>query len=76
MPRRSLKGVGTHLHRCNNSSPRYTRENHHAILVRFLEFPTFSNYRICITLLIIPECHGLVETIPSANITNKSKPPP
>jgi len=38
MPRRSLKVVGNHLHRCNNSSPRYARENHYAILVRFLNF--------------------------------------
>lgn len=38
MPRRSLKVVGNHLHRCNNSSPRYVRENHYAILVRFLNF--------------------------------------
>lgn len=36
MPRRSLKVVGNHLHRCNNSRPRYARENHYAILVRFL----------------------------------------
>ncbi len=31
MPRRSLKVVGNHLHRCNNSNPRYARENHYAI---------------------------------------------
>ena len=32
MPRRDLKVVGNHLSRCNNSSPRYMRENHYAIL--------------------------------------------
>ena len=30
MPRLNLKVVGNHLHRCNNSSPRYERENHYA----------------------------------------------
>ncbi len=34
MPRRDLKVVGNHLSRCNNSSPRYERENHYAILAR------------------------------------------
>lgn len=34
MPRRDLKVVGNHLSRCNNSSPRYKRENHYAILAR------------------------------------------
>ncbi len=52
MPRLSLKVVGNHLCRCNNSSPRYTRENHYAIPRTVLEFPTFSNYKISITLLI------------------------
>ena len=31
MPRLSLKVVGNHLCRCNNSSPRYMLENHYAI---------------------------------------------
>ena len=30
MLRRDLKVVGNHLSRCNNSSPRYKRENHYA----------------------------------------------
>ena len=30
------------------------RESHYAILVRFFEFPTFSNYKISITLLSLP----------------------
>ena len=34
MLRRDLKVVGNHLSRCNNSSPRYMRENHYAILAR------------------------------------------
>ena len=40
------------------------------------KFLRFSSCKISITLLIFPECRGLVGTIPSANITNKSKPPP
>jgi len=35
MSRRSLKVVGNQLHTCNNSSSRYARENHYAILVLF-----------------------------------------
>lgn len=31
--------------RYGNSSPRYMRENHYAILVQCLEFPTFSTYK-------------------------------
>ncbi|MDE5901066.1 MAG: hypothetical protein K2H33_06900, partial [Muribaculaceae bacterium] len=32
MLRLDLKVVGNHLDRCNNSSPRYMRENHYANL--------------------------------------------
>ena len=42
MPRLNLKVVGNHLHRCNNSSPRYMRENHYAIFVRFENFLRFQ----------------------------------
>ena len=42
MPRLNLKVIGNHLHRCNNSSPRYTRENHSAIFVRFENFLRFQ----------------------------------
>jgi len=42
MPRLNLKVVGNHLHRCNNSSPRYERENHYAIFVRFENFLRFQ----------------------------------
>lgn len=64
MPRLSLKVVGNHLCRCNDSSPRYRRENHYAISRTVLEFPTFSNYKISITLLIFPKCRGLTYTNP------------
>ncbi len=42
MLRHNLKVVGNHLHRCNNSSPRYTRENHYAIFVQFENFLRFQ----------------------------------
>lgn len=42
MPRLDLKVVGNHLHRCNNSSPSYKRENHYAIFVRFENFLRFQ----------------------------------
>ena len=69
MPRLSLKVVGNHLCRCNNSSPRYKRENHYAISRTCLEFPTFSNYKISITLLIFPKCREQPEGYPTAKLT-------
>lgn len=42
MPRLNLKVVGNHLHRCNNSSPRYERENHYAIFMQFENFLRFQ----------------------------------
>lgn len=42
MPRLNLKVVGNHLHGCNNSSPRYMRENHYAISVQFENFLRFQ----------------------------------
>ena len=42
MPHSYLKVVGNHRCRCNNSSPRYTRENHYAIFVRFERFLRFQ----------------------------------
>jgi hypothetical protein len=33
------------------------------------EFPTFTNYKISITLLIFPKCRGTVVTFPMAKIT-------
>lgn len=40
--------------RCNNSSPRYARENHYAILARMKVSQVFT-YKISITLLIFPK---------------------
>ena len=34
------------------------------------EFPTFTNYKISITLLILPICRGSVVTFPTAKIQN------
>mgnify|MGYP001108193346 CR=1 FL=1 len=33
------------------------------------EFPTFTNYKISITLLIFPKCRGEVNTFPTAKLT-------
>ena len=52
MPRSSLKVLTKPVSRCNNSSPRYTRENHYAISCSVYEFLRFSNYKMSITLLI------------------------
>lgn len=52
MPRRSLKVLRKPVSRCNNSSPRYTCENHYALPCSVYEFLRFSNYKISITLLI------------------------
>lgn len=52
MPRRSLKVLRKPVSRCNNSSSRYTRENHYALPCSVYEFLRFSNYKISITLLI------------------------
>ena len=38
-------------------------------LALILEFPTFTNHKISITLLIFPKCRGAVETIPTAKLT-------
>lgn len=50
MPRRSLKVLRKPVSRCNNSSSRYTRENHYAFPCSVYEFLRFSNYKISITL--------------------------
>jgi len=50
MPRLSLKVIGNHLCRCNNSGS----------LAHVCEFPTFSNYKIRITLLIFPKCRDWI----------------
>lgn len=38
-------------------------------LAQVCEFPTFSNYKISITLLIFPKCCGEVNTFPTAKLT-------
>lgn len=48
MPRSSLKVLRKPVSRCNNSSPRYTRENHYAISCSVYEFLRFSNYKMSI----------------------------
>ena len=80
MPRRSLKVVGNHLHRCNNSSPRYARENHYAILARMKVSQVFT-YKISITLLIFQYVidrlrlsnHKVNNIIPNPNYINPTK---
>ena len=52
MSRSSLKVLRKPVSRCNNSSPRYMRENHYAISCSVYEFLRFSNYKMSITLLI------------------------
>ena len=61
MPHSYLKVVGNPEYRCNNSSPRYMRENHYAILVK---------YKISITLLLILTCPGKSFLNPLAKIHN------
>ena len=51
MPHSYLKVVGNPEYRCNNSSPRYMRENHYAILVFRLKISYVFKYKISITLL-------------------------
>ena len=53
--------------RCNNSSPRYMRENHYAILARMKVSQVFT-YKISITLLIFPKCRGEVIAFLTANL--------
>ncbi len=43
------------------------RENHYAILASVSEFPTFTNYKISITLLIISICHDRM-ILPTAKL--------
>ncbi len=38
-------------------------------LALILEFPTFTNHKISITLLIFPKCRGAVNTFPTAKLT-------
>ena len=68
MPRRSLKVLRKPASRCNNSSSRYTRENHYAFPCSVYEFLRFSNYKISITLLIFSKCRGQSEGYPLAKL--------
>ncbi len=43
------------------------RENHYAILASVSEFPTFTNYKISITLLIISRCRDRM-ILPTAKL--------
>lgn len=52
-----LEVVGiTFTHECSNSSPRYMRENHYAVLVIFENFSGFHSQEFSITLLQILKC--------------------
>ena len=52
-----LKVVGNLMSRCSNSSPRYMRENHYAILAHLKISYVFNN-KISITLLLFLVCLG------------------
>lgn len=56
--------------RCNNSSSRYTRENHYAISC--IKTKSFSGFQFArrITLLILPKSCGEVNAFPIAKLTN------
>ena len=68
MPHSYLKVVGNPEYRCNNSSPRYMRENHYAILVFRLKISYVFKYKISITLLLI--CLGRSFLNPLTKIYN------
>jgi len=70
MPHSYLKVVGNPEYRCNNSSPRYMRENHYAILVFRLKISYVFKYKISITLLLILTCLGKSFLNPVAKIDN------
>ena len=70
MPHSYLKVVGNPEYRCNNSSPRYMRENHYAILVFRLKISYVFKYKISITLLLILTCLGKSFLNPLAKIHN------
>ena len=68
MPHSYLKVVGNPEYRCNNSSSRYIRENHYAILVFRLKISYVFKYKISITLLLI--CLGRSFLNPLTKIYN------
>lgn len=67
MPRRDLKVVGNHLSRCNNSSPRYARENHYAILARMKISYVFKSQDKH-NASYFSKCHELTDANPTAKI--------
>ena len=70
MPHSYLKVVGNPEYRCNNSSPRFMRENLYAILVFRLKISYVFKYKISITLLLILICLGKSFLNPLAKIHN------
>ena len=70
MPHSYLKVVGNPEYRCNNSSPRYMRENHYAILVFRLKISYVFKYKISITLLLNSNMSGQSFLHPLAKIRN------
>jgi len=54
--------------RYGNSSPRYMRENHYAVLVIFENFSGFHSQEFSITLLYFLICLGMVCPNPNAKI--------
>lgn len=75
MPRSSLKVLRKPVSRCNNSSPRYTRENHYAISCSVYEFLTFSNYKMSITLPYFSKMSWNGYANPNANLIKKFRNP-
>ena len=66
MPRPNRRPWESPWCRCNNSSPRYARENHYAISCIKSKISQVSYRKISITLRIFPKCRGkqwLVSTI-------------
>lgn len=69
MPHSYSKVVGNPEYRCNNSSPRYMRENHYAILVFRLKISYVFKYKTSITLLLFLICLGKGCPNPIAKVT-------
>ena len=67
MPRRDLKVVGNHLSRCNNSSPRYARENHYATLARVKNSYVFKSQDKH-NASYFSKCHELTDANPTTKV--------
>ena len=70
MPHSYLKVVGNPEYRCNNSSPRYMRENHYAISCISLKISYVFTYKINITFLLFFLCLEQNFVRPLAKIRN------